>query len=38
MQGEQPLWGMELQEKKPQKTLQETENLLRKNLQLKDVC
>ena len=38
MQGEQPLWGMELQEKKAQKTLQETENLLRKNLQLKDVC
>ena len=38
MQGEQPLWGMELQEKKTQKTLQETENLLRKNLQLKDVC
>ena len=30
MQGEQPLWGMELQEKKTQKTLQETENLLRK--------
>ena len=35
---EQPLRGMELQEKKAQKRLQDTENLFRKNLQLKDVC
>ena len=35
---EQPLQGMELQEKKAQKRLQDTENLFRKNLQLKDVC
>ena len=40
MQGaEQSLRGMELQgKKKAQKRLQGTENLLRKNLQLKDVC
>ena len=30
--------GMELQEKKHNKRLQDTENLFRKNLQLKDVC
>ena len=36
---EQPLGGMELQEKKKaQKRLQDRENLFRKNLQLKDVC
>ena len=35
---EQPLRGMELQEKKAQKRLQATESLFRKNLQLKDVC
>ena len=35
---EQPLGGMEFQEKKSQKRLQDTENLFRKNLQLKDVC
>ena len=35
---EQPLRGMELQEKKAQKRLQNTGNLFRKNLQLKDVC
>ena len=35
---EQPLRGMELQEKEAQKRLQHTGNLLRKNLQLKDVC
>ena len=35
---EQPLPGMELQEKEAQKILQDTENLFRKNLQLKDVC
>ena len=37
---EQPLRGMELKEKKKkaQKRLQATENLFRKNLQLKDVC
>ena len=34
----QPLHGMELQERKHAKRLQDTENLLRKNLQLKDVC
>ena len=34
---EQPLRGMELQEKKHKKTLQDTENLSRQNLQLKDV-
>ena len=34
---EQPLRGMELQEKKHKKRLQYTENLFRKNLQLKDV-
>ena len=33
---EQPLQGMELQE--TQKRFQNTENLFRKNLQLKDVC
>ena len=33
-----PLRGMELQEKKYKKRLQYTENLFRKNLQLKDVC
>ena len=32
---EQPLRGMELQ---AQKRLHDTENLFRKNLQLKDVC
>ena len=35
---EQPLRGMELQENKHKKRLQDTENLFRKNLQLKDVC
>ena len=35
---ERPLRGMELQEKKAQKRLQDTENLFTKNLQLKDVC
>ena len=35
---EQPLQGMELQEKETQKKLQHTGNLFRKNLQLKDVC
>ena len=35
---EQPLRGMELQGKKAQKWFQDTENLFRKNLQLKDVC
>ena len=35
---EQPLRGMELQEKKAQKILQATENLFKRNLQLKDVC
>ena len=35
---EQPLQGMELQEKKARKRLQETENLFRKNVQLKGVC
>ena len=37
---EQPLRGMELQErkKKAQKRLQATENLFGKNLQLEDVC
>ena len=35
---EQPLRGMELQEKKAQKRLQDKENLFRKNLQLKDFC
>ena len=35
---EQPLQGMELKEKKQKKRLQDTENLSRKNLQLKDVC
>ena len=34
---EQPLRGMELQEKKHKKRLQDTENLFRNNLQLKDV-
>ena len=39
MQAEQPLPGMELQEKKHKKRLQHTENLFRKNLLLlKDVC
>ena len=39
-QAEEPLQGMELEEKKKkaQKRLQATENLFRKNLQLKDVC
>ena len=38
-EAEQPLRGMELQEKKKaQKRLQATENLFKKNLQLKDVC
>ena len=35
---EQPLRGMELQEKKAQKRLQDTENLFRKNLELKYCC
>ena len=35
---EQPLQGIELQEKKYKKRLQHTENLFRKKLQLKDVC
>ena len=35
---EQPLRGIELEEKKAQKRLQDTENLFTKNLQLKDVC
>ena len=35
---EQPLQGMELQEKKHKKRLQDKENLFKKNLQLKDVC
>ena len=35
---QQPLLGMELHEKKSTKRLQHTENLFRKNLQLKDVC
>ena len=35
---EQPLQGMELQEKEAQNRLQHTRNLFRKNLQLKDVC
>ena len=35
---EQPLQGMELQEKEAQKRLQRTGNLFRKNLHLKDVC
>ena len=30
--------GMELQEKEAQERLWHTENLFRKNLQLKDVC
>ena len=34
---EQPLRDMELQEKQAQKRLQDTSNLFRKNLQLKDV-
>ena len=36
--GEQPLQGMELQEKEATKRLRHTGNLFRKNLQLKDVC
>ena len=35
---EQPLQGMELQEKEAQKKLKYTENLFRKNLQLIGVC
>ena len=35
---EHPLPSMQLQEKKHKKILQDTENLFRKNLQLKDVC
>ena len=35
---EQPLRGMELQEKEAQKRSQHTGNLFRKNLLLKDVC
>ena len=35
---EQPLRGIELQEKKHKKILKDTENLFRKNPQLKDVC
>ena len=35
---EQPLPGMDLQEKEAQKRLQHTGNLFRRNLQLKDVC
>ena len=34
---EQPLQGMELQEREAQKILKHTGNLFRKNLQLKDV-
>ena len=37
-QAEQPLRGMERQEKEAQKRLQHTGNLFRKNLRLKDVC
>ena len=35
---EQPLQGMELQEKEAQKRLKHTRNLFRKNLQLIGVC
>ena len=35
---EQPLRGIELQDKEAQKRLQHKGNLFRKNLQLKDVC
>ena len=35
---EQPLRGMELQEKGSTKRLTHTGNLFRKNLQLKDIC
>ena len=35
---EQPIRGMDLQEKEGKKRLQHTENMFRKNLQLKDVC
>ena len=35
---EQPLRGMELQEKEAQKRLEHIGNQFRKNLQLKDVC
>ena len=38
MQAEQPLRGMELQEKEAPKRLQDTGNLFRNNLRLKDVC
>ena len=38
MQGWTPLRGMELQEKKYKKKLQDTKNLFRKNLQLEDFC
>ena len=34
----QSLRGMELQERKHEKREQDTENMFRKNLQLKDVC
>ena len=35
---EQPLRAMELQEKRITKSLKQTENLLKKNIQLKDLC
>ena len=35
---EQPLRGMELQEKRITKSSKQTENLLKKNIQLKDLC
>ena len=35
---EQPLRGMEIQEKGTQKRLQHTGNLFRENLQLKGIC
>ena len=38
MQAQQPVRGMELQEKEAPKRLQDTENLFRNNLRLKDVC
>ena len=34
----QPLRGIKLEKKEAQKRLQDTENLFRKNLQLKEVC
>ena len=38
MKVEQPIRGMELQEKETQKRLEHTGDLLRKNLPLKDIC